>query len=158
MTTRDDPEHAALELAEELYAAISMLRRRAARSSGDPWSPQSLTGAQLELMKFVRRQPLVSVAAAAAELGLVPNTVSTLVRQLVDEQLLERVRDDTDGRVIRLRLTPAALQSVMQWNDQRSSLTAAAICVLDRSDRAALARAVSILAQLASSLGRPERP
>ena len=46
------------------------------------------------------------MADAAAELGVAPNTVSTLVRQLADAGVLERVRDSADGRVVRLRLTP----------------------------------------------------
>ena len=71
-------------LAEQLYAAVGLLRRHARRIGGPPFGDQSTapTTAQLELVRLVRRNPDLSVAGAATELGLAPNTVSTLVRQL----------------------------------------------------------------------------
>ena len=88
-------------LAEQLYAAVGLLRRHARRIGGRPFGdpPTAPTTAQLELIRLVRRNPDLSVADAAAELGLAPNTVSTLVRQLADAGVLERVRDSADGRV-----------------------------------------------------------
>ena len=53
-----------------------------------------------------RRPPAgISVREAAAELGLVPNTASTLVTKLVAEGLLIRSVDAEDRRIGRLRLT-----------------------------------------------------
>ena len=74
------------------------VRRRAAR----PVELSVLTGAQLELVRLLRREPGVSIADAAARLRVAPNTVSTLVGQLADAGVLERRIDEADRRVVRL--------------------------------------------------------
>ena len=145
---RSDPA-----LADELFAAIGRFRRSTRRAAGVPWSVDDLTTAQAELLRLIRRQPGVSVADAAAELRLAPNTVSTLVRQLVDGGQLTRTLDTDDRRVARLDLTPTARRRVERWRDHRSELAAEAIGRLDADDRAALARAVPIIADLATRMG-----
>ncbi|HEY1635005.1 MAG TPA: winged helix-turn-helix transcriptional regulator, partial [Acidimicrobiales bacterium] len=69
-------------MADELLTNIASIRRAGRRQAGRPVELSSLTGAQLELLRLVRRRPGVSIADAAQELRLAPNTVSTLVRQL----------------------------------------------------------------------------
>jgi DNA-binding MarR family transcriptional regulator len=147
-------------LAEELYGAVGLLRRRARRIGTRPFAhqPTAPTTAQLELIRLVRRNPDLSVADAAAELGLAANTVSTLVRQLVEAGTLERVRDSADGRVVRLRLTPETRRRVEAWLDHRSAVTARAIAELSPDDRAALRRALPVLAAVAGALERQEVP
>jgi DNA-binding MarR family transcriptional regulator len=150
-----DPDTA---LAEELYAAVGLLRRHARTIGGRPFDDQATapTTAQLELIRLVRRNPELSVADAAAELGLAPNTVSTLVRQLADAGVLERVRDSADGRVVRLRLTPDTRRRVEAWLDRRTAVTAEALAELSEDDRTALRRALPVLATLAAALDRHE--
>ena len=129
---------------------------RLARWFGD--QPTAPTTAQLELIRLVRRNPDLSVADSAAELGLAPNTVSTLVRQLADTGVLERVRDSTDGRVVRLRLTSDTRRRVEAWLDRRTAVTARVLAGLDPADRAALRRALPVLVTVAGALDRPEVP
>jgi DNA-binding MarR family transcriptional regulator len=149
-----------IALAEDLYAAVGLLRRHARRIGGRPFGdgaqPTAPTTAQLELIRLVRRNPGLSVADAAAELGVAPNTVSTLVRQLADAGTLERVRDRTDGRVVRLRLTPETRRRVEAWLDRRTTVTARAIAELGPDDRAALRRALPVLAAVAGALEQQE--
>jgi DNA-binding MarR family transcriptional regulator len=151
-----------IALAEDLYAAVGLLRRHARRIGGRPFGdgaqPTAPTTAQLELIRLVRRNPGLSVADAAAELGVAPNTVSTLVRQLADAGTLERVRDRTDGRVVRLRLTPETRRRFEAWLDRRTAVTARAIAELGPDDRAALRRALPVLAAVAGALERHEVP
>jgi DNA-binding MarR family transcriptional regulator len=143
-------------LAEELYAAVGLLRRHARRIGGRPWGSDGPTTAQLELIRLVRRTPGLSVADAAAELGVAPNTVSTLVRQLTRSGVLERGRDAADGRVARLRLTPDTRRRVEQWRDRRTAATARALAGLTGEDRAALVRALPVLTALAGALRQEE--
>jgi DNA-binding MarR family transcriptional regulator len=149
-----------IALAEDLYAAVGLLRRHARRIGGRPFGdgaqPTAPTTAQLELIRLVRRNPGLSVADAAAELGVAPNTVSTLVRQLADAGTLERVRDRADGRVVRLRLTPETRRRVEAWLDRRTAVTARAIAELGPDDRAALRRALPVLAAVAGALEQQE--
>jgi DNA-binding MarR family transcriptional regulator len=139
-------------LAEELYAAVGQLRRHARRIGGRPFSDPPRTTAQLELIRLVRRTPGLSVADAAEALGVAPNTVSTLVRQLTEAGALERARDAADGRVVRLRLTPDTQARVERWLDRRTAVTARVLAELPADDRAALRRAVPVLAAIAGAL------
>ena len=47
------------------------------------WASRQFFQAQSELLWLVGRRPGISVRAAATELGLVPNTASTMVSKLV---------------------------------------------------------------------------
>jgi DNA-binding MarR family transcriptional regulator len=140
-------------LADSLFTAIGQLRRLTRRLGGGPFPAGTLSGAQVELLRLVRRRPGLSVAEAAAELALAPNTVSTLVGQLVAAEVMTRVADPDDRRVGRLTLTPSAQERVERWRDRRASATAGAIAELDAADRAVLARAVPLIARLAAALG-----
>jgi DNA-binding MarR family transcriptional regulator len=156
MTVRtDSPARAAadLELAEELFDAVGQPRRQGRRLGGGPWPAGMLSGAQIEVVRLVRRRPGLSVAEAAAQLALAPNTVSTLVGQLADAHVLARVADPQDRRIARLVLTAPARDRVERWRDQRAAAAAGAVAELDPAERAALERAVPIIARLAAALG-----
>lgn len=152
MAAAEQVSQADVLLAEQVFDAIGVLRRQARRLAGRPWPIEAVSGAQVELVRLVRRKPGTSVADAAAELGLAPNTVSTLVRQLTDTGLLRRTPDADDRRVARLRLTASAQRRVEVWRDRRAALAAEAIATLPRADRSVLEKAVPVLAELAAAL------
>lgn len=149
VTTQATSSGADSELAEGLLEAIGQLRRQARRLAGQPPPLQSLSGAQAELVRVVRRHPGIRIADAAVELGVAPNTVSTLVRQLSEAGLLRRDVDDHDRRVARLDLTPSARRRVEQWRDRRVAMTAEALRAVPAADRVALARAVRVITDVA---------
>jgi DNA-binding MarR family transcriptional regulator len=145
-------------LAEGFFDAVGLLRRRTRRVVGRPWPVETLSNAQVELLRVVRRRPGVSVAEAAADLGLAANTVSTLVRQLSDAGLVRRLADVDDKRVVRLQLTAPAQRRVEQWRDRRAGLLAEAIAGLPAADRRALSRSVPVIAKLAAMLQTEATP
>ena len=137
------------ELAEELLASLGLVRRHLRRSVGRSFP---LSDAQAELVRTVRRNPGISVAEAAAELGLVANTVSTLVGQLTERGLLQRTPDESDRRVARLTLTEPAREQVEAWRDRRGALVNRALDDLEPAERDALRAALPVLAVLADKL------
>jgi DNA-binding MarR family transcriptional regulator len=139
-------------LAEELLAAIGLLRRHVHRVAGRPWPLSSLTSSQSELLRLVHRAPGISVAEAAAELGLVPNTVSTLVGQLTEQGLLRRAPDQRDRRVARLTLTDLARRQINAWRDRRAALITRVLDGLDPADLDALRAALPALTGIAERL------
>jgi DNA-binding MarR family transcriptional regulator len=145
----------AVPLAEDLLEAIGLLRRHARRRVDRPWSVQEVSGAQAELVRLVRRRPGISVAAAAGELGVAANTVSTLVGSLVSAGLVRRCPDPADRRVVRLQLTDTARRRVEQWRDARIAVVTDALSGIDAADRAAIRQAIPALNRLANQL-RPE--
>jgi DNA-binding MarR family transcriptional regulator len=143
-------------LAEELLATLGLVRRHLRRTAGRPPALSSLSGSQAELIRTVRRNPGISVTDAAAELGLVANTVSTLVGQLTERGLLLREPDESDRRIARLTLTEPAREQVEAWRDRRTALVTQALEGLDWDEREALRTALPVLGVLAERL-HPEQ-
>lgn len=100
------------ELAAEVSGVTRRFRRQLRRSAGRGFDSARLTESQSELLWLVGRRPGISVRAAAAELGQVPNTTSTLVSKLVANGLLIRTVDETDRRACQLRLAEPTEQLV----------------------------------------------
>lgn len=140
------------DLADQLLTAMSAVRRNTRRKAKRPTMLWSLTGSQLELLRLVRRNPDISVARAARELGLAPNTVSTLVGQLTEAGLLGRRADSSDRRVARLELPPHTRKKVEGWLDRRYRAVVQALLELSLAERDALAAAVPALVSLAHRL------
>jgi DNA-binding MarR family transcriptional regulator len=139
-------------VASGLLSGIGSLRRSLRRDVGRPAELEGLTDAQRELARLVGRTPGVSVAEAARELRLAPNTVSTLVRQLREAGVLLRVADGADRRVARLALVPAVRETVEAWRDRRSYALARAIEQLPARDQRRLSDVVPLLARLADEV------
>ena len=143
-----------LAVADELLVAMAAIRRAGRQRGGRPRELAALTSAQLELVRLLRRQPGLCVAEAAQELRLAPNTVSTLVHELVAEGVVERRVDEADRRVARLDLVPEMRRKLERWRDERVLTIASAIDQLPRSDRRALLRALPLLDALADAVAK----
>ncbi|HEY5244165.1 MAG TPA: MarR family transcriptional regulator [Acidimicrobiales bacterium] len=139
-------------VADELLGAIAAVRRTVRRLSGRPAVLAALTGAQLELVRLVRRRPGISVAEAAEELRLAPNTVSTLVGQLTERGVMLRLVDPMDRRVARLDLEPETRRKVTAWRDRRVEALADALGRMAPADQAIVADALAVLARLADAV------
>jgi DNA-binding MarR family transcriptional regulator len=150
MTVVSDVDQQAI--ADSLVAQTARIRRAGRRYSGRPAELSLLTGAQLELVRLVRRRPGVSVAEAAHELGLAANTVSTLVRQLTDAGLIVRQVDQSDRRIARLELSRPISSKVDAWRDRRVVALAYAIGHLSADEQERLSAAVALLAAVADQL------
>jgi DNA-binding MarR family transcriptional regulator len=142
------------ELSRDLLGVIGPLRRalRRAGRCGLPGPP--VPSAQAELLRVVRVQPGIGVREAAQQLGVAPNTVSTLVNQLAAAGLLERGRDPDDRRAARLVLTQRAVRRAALWRDQREQALRAALAELDGEEREALKRAIPALRRVLEAMER----
>jgi DNA-binding MarR family transcriptional regulator len=145
-------------IAAEFLAALSAVRRTARRATRQTWSADPLPVAQGELLRLVMAQPGISVAEAAAELRLAPNTVSTLVGRLAARDLLTRHRGSADGRSVFLAVTGKARERIAGYRDLRADLTQDAMEHLAPEDARALAGAVPAMLRLAEQIASAERP
>lgn len=138
-------------LGGELASAVAQLRRvvrRAVRRTiDDPLSP-----AASEVLLAVALRPGVGVGELAEELRLAPNTVSTLVRQLVERGVLVRSTDPADRRAARLDVTPAARERIERHRARRAETVGRALAKLDDREREVLAAAVPLLRRIAADL------
>ncbi len=139
-------------LAAELLVTISAIRRIARRAARLAWQDEPLPPAQSELLRLAASRPGISVADAAHELRLAPNTVSTLVGRLTAAGLLDRARAVSDGRSVRLSVTEKARQRIAGWRDLRAELGARALDQLSARDRETLAGSLPALLRFAAQL------
>ncbi|NBH07252.1 helix-turn-helix domain-containing protein, partial [Amycolatopsis sp. SID8362] len=86
------------ELADRLLGAVQGIRRVVRRRVRAEVPGFPLPSAQIEVLRVVADHPGIGVAAAARELHLANNSVSTLVNQLADAGLLRREPDPADRR------------------------------------------------------------
>ncbi len=143
-------------LGETLLSTLAAIGRDVRRRAGRPSEFAQLSGAQLELVRLLRRRPGISVADAAAELHLAPNTVSTLVRQLSEVGHVHRRTDGADRRVAQLDLSPGMLHALDAFRDRRLVVLSAGTGALSREDRQALKAALPALGRLAERLRQGE--
>jgi DNA-binding MarR family transcriptional regulator len=141
--------------AADLLTAISIVRRTVRRATRQAWQNEPLPPAQSELLRLTADRPGITVADAAQELRLAPNTVSTLVGRLTSAGLLTRARSETDGRAALLTVTEAARQRIAGFRDLRAELAGQALAQLSPADQQALAEAGPALLRLAKLMETP---
>jgi DNA-binding MarR family transcriptional regulator len=122
------------------------------RSVGRGLDSARVTESQSELLWLVGRRPGISVRAAATELGLVPNTASTMVSKLVASGLLIRTVDEADRRACQLRLAEPTQQIVDASRAARRVLLAAVLGELDDDQIDSLTKGLEVLDTVARRL------
>ncbi len=140
------------DLVSELFSVMGRFRRQLRRSTGQSFADAGLTESQSELLRLIGRRPGISISEAASELGLVPNTASTLVSKLSSDGLLIRAVDSADRRVGRLRLTDPAQHIADASRAARRAALGEVLDDLDSDEIAGLTRGLAILTDLTRML------
>ncbi|MEV1166892.1 MarR family transcriptional regulator [Nonomuraea sp. NPDC049784] len=140
------------DLPESLISVISGIQRLVRRKLRPGVTGPRLSGAQVELLRLVAATPGIGVSAAAKELYLAGNSVSTMVNQLTAAGLLHREPGHEDRRSARLLPTPQGEARLRDWRERRAALVRAHVDRLDETDQQALAAAVPALRRLADGL------
>jgi DNA-binding MarR family transcriptional regulator len=133
------------DLASEVFRVVGRFRRQLRRSAGRGLDSARLTESQSELLWLVGRRPGISVSAAAAELGLVANTASTLVSKLVSGGFLTRSVGATDRRVGELTLAVPTQQIVDASRAARRALLTDVLAELGDDQIESLAKGLEVL-------------
>jgi DNA-binding MarR family transcriptional regulator len=140
--------------AAELFTAIGVIRRTARRAARQAWAQQPLPPAQSELLRLAAARPGLTVAQAAEELRVAPNTISTLVGRLTEAGLMNREKSAHDGRSALLTATDKAQQRLAEFRDLRAELAGGALARLSPEDQRALLSAVPALLRLSDEMER----
>lgn len=146
-------------VSESLMPAVGAVRRLLRRLAG-PFvanAPFEVSTSQREVLLVVGKHTGRSVAEIAHELGLAPNSVSTIVTQLVGAGLLVRETDPQDRRIGRLALTPAAQEAVDAVRARRRGVLHEALDRLSPRQLADLAAGIDAMEALADELRTLER-
>jgi DNA-binding MarR family transcriptional regulator len=133
------------DLAAEVFRIVGRFRRQLRRSVGRGLDSARLTESQSELLWLVGRRPGISVSVAAAELGLVANTASTLVSKLVSGGFLTRSVGATDRRVGELTLAEPTQQIVDASRAARRALLSDVLAELHDDQIESLTKGLEVL-------------
>ncbi|MEU3369986.1 MarR family transcriptional regulator [Streptomyces sp. NPDC006660] len=133
----------------DVLAGVQRLIRRRLRAGLDV---PPLRGAHIDVLRLLIDRPGIGVSAAAKELYLAGNSVSTLVNELVRDGYVRRETDPGDRRSARLYATPAAAGRLGDWRERRAAIVRDQVTRLDPADRAALDAALPALRRLARNL------
>lgn len=137
-------------LAESLIRAGSALRGAYEKSPGLRVPPVGI-----DVMSALHRsdRPL-TVSEIARDLGRYPSNVSTTVRGLLELELVERISDDRDGRVVRIRPSVKSYAIHAQLLDVWVRSLHEASDEMPRAEQRRMLAAVDALAALADHLER----
>lgn len=141
-----------IELADQLMTTMAAMRRQVRRELRPQGIGPQLRGAQIELLRVAHDKPGIGVAAAARELHLAANSVSTLTGQLTDLGMLIRKTDPHDRRAIRLYPTDIAVKRMEEWRHARAQLVGSRISALAEADQDAIAAVLPVLRTLLADL------
>lgn len=147
---RNDP----IELGDQLMTTTAAVRRQVRRALRARGIGTQLRGAQIELLRVAHDRPGIGVAAAARELHLAANSVSTLTGQLADQGMLIREPDPNDRRAIRLYPTDVAVKLMEEWRHARAELVGSRIAALSESGQDAIAAVLPALRELLARLDK----
>lgn len=136
------PDEATGRLADQLLR----LSRRLHRSQRQLLEPLGITPAQARLLRTLAHcgEP-PRMADLAHRLDVVPRAVTTLVDALEAQELVRRVPDPHNRRVIRIELCERGGQAVLDLRRARRTAAAELLGPLDDGQRAALAALLDVL-------------
>jgi len=131
------------ELADRLRVAVMRLHRRLRQHSVEGLSP-----AQVSLLGSVQRLGFPTLGELASEEQVQPPTMTRLAAALEAAGLLERSPDPADGRVSRVRLSAAGMESLRRIRSLKTAFLTRRLASLSPDERAVLDAASSILRRL----------
>lgn len=146
---RDAP--AGFSTADRLHsAAIHLLRSLRVEDQVSGLSGPRLSA--LSVIVFGGPLPMSTLAAAEQ---VQPPTITRLVRELERDGLVERVRDASDRRVLKVRSTAKGRRLLEEGRRRRVVRLAAAVEALPAAERRVLARAAVLIDRLVRPPTRP---
>jgi DNA-binding MarR family transcriptional regulator len=144
--------HSSDDLARGVLDAAFDLRRVLRAHLPESGTDETLPLAQAEVVRTVLAFPDSRIGDIADRLKLRQNTVSTLVRTLVEKGLLERRPDPADGRAVVLRVNEERTARRERRTDRRVEVLAAELEKLTATERRAVEKALPTLVKLNEGL------
>jgi DNA-binding MarR family transcriptional regulator len=143
-------------MSKEIITQIIERRRRLDRiireRTMDPWTTLSLTVTQLRSLFYINRNGSVNLSGLASAFKVTPANVTGIVDRLVEHNLLTRVPDPNDRRVLWLNLTDKAKSLIDELREGRASEMRKILEKLPGEDLEAVSRSYGLLIQAAEAV------
>jgi DNA-binding MarR family transcriptional regulator len=132
------------DLASALRLAVTRLARRLRQESTEG----DVTPSQLSALATIEREGPVTLGDLAASERVQPPTMTRIVGALTDQGLVAREVDETDRRVVRVRVTPAGRRLLARTRRRKAAFLATRLARLSPEERELLRRALPVLERL----------
>jgi DNA-binding MarR family transcriptional regulator len=114
--------------------------------------PEGMTPERLSALSVIEKHGPISVTALAERERVRPATMSRMVSALVEEGLVKRSEDKTDGRGVLVSTTPKGRRTYQRAQELRLAHFAEALESLSDEQLAAMRNLTSVLEQLTAML------
>lgn len=144
MPIRNDPE----KLAQRLHSsAIRLLRslRQTDETSG-------LTASRMSALSVIVFSGQITLGDLAAAEQVRPPTMTRIVNALAEQQLVKKMPDPSDGRIIKITATIKGKRELLKGRAQRVKLLADGIQSLTPAEQNKLSAAISPIQKLAERI------
>lgn len=128
------------ELLPLMFEMGRILKREITSEGGDV-----CTFLHIETLRFIESHTAPSMSDIADYLKIAPPSATALITTFVKDGFLERVADETDRRVIRLRLSKKGKVMLQEAMRVRAKAFSRVIAHLSRKDTRELARILSVI-------------
>ncbi|WP_329141341.1 MarR family transcriptional regulator [Streptomyces sp. NBC_01476] len=134
------------EITARLADQLLTLSRRLHRSQRELMEPLGITPAQARLLRVLAHcEEPPRMADLARRLDVVPRAITTLVDALEERELVRRVPDPHNRRVIRIELREAGEQALQHLRQARRTAAADLLGPLSDEQRASLTALLAVL-------------
>ncbi len=116
--------------------------------------PQGMTPERLSALSVIEKRGPISVTALADKEMVRPATMSRMVSALVEEGLVKRSEDKSDGRGVLVSATPKGRRAFQRAQEQRLSHFAEVLDSLNDEQLAAMRSLTSVLERLTTLLDK----
>ncbi|MBL7502124.1 MarR family transcriptional regulator [Frankia sp. CNm7] len=148
------------QLAQEVVEAARLLWATvgAEKPTALPAAFEKLRPRHIQLLRLLAQRPGISVRAAAEALSMRPHNLSTLLTDLVDAGLVERLGDPRDRRIARLYLSDGTREEVESVERELQGAVVEALARLTDVDQGRIRSALPALRRLIAGLTPPTEP
>ena len=116
-------------------------------------APEGVTQSQLSMMHAIDKNERPNVKTLAEVERVSPPSVVRSLDNLEAKNWIRRVRDSADRRLVHVEITDDGARMLAEFRTRRDAYLARRIEGLSEDDRIVLARAVELLADMASDEG-----
>lgn len=135
------------DVANRLHSAAIHLLRRARRVD----TISQLPAPQLSALSVVVYGGPVTLGALAAAEQVRPPTMTRLIASMAAAGLIERVPDETDRRVVRIRSTAKGRRLLEEGRDRRIAVIAEGLAALPDGEVQCIAKALDAIEKIAGT-------
>lgn len=112
-----------------------------------------LTGPQLSILSRLKERGPSRISQIAREESIRMPTASNALHQLEQRELVERIRDESDRRGVRVTLTPLGESELQRVGDERTKYLADMIATLDDDQLSRVDELAGVINELADKYG-----